>query len=840
MKALKQFRDKNPGVADLLNYVAVVDDGVVMGKDGSFLAGWAYRGDDQASSTPDELNAVSVRVNMALARLGNGWMTHIDAVRVPCESYPSRSESFFPDPVTELIDAERRSQYESESAHFVTQYMFVVTYQPPVGAGNKLSNYVYEGSGRETKDEKAEAGKQLAVFNRALFEIEDGLSAVVKLQRLKAITVLDDTGKPFKRDELLEWLQYCITGEVQPVRLPAIPMFLDCLLGGQEFWAGVTPKIGRQLLGVITVEGFPLEATPCMLTALDNLPLPFRWSTRYIYLDTETAKIHLDSYRKKWASKVVSFVDILLQRERPNIDRDAASMVDQAVAAIAEANSGMVAYGFLTTTIIVTSPMRDSSEAAARDARERLDANIREIRRLLQNLGFTARAETVNAVEAWLGSLPGHGAENVRRPMMNTLQMADMLPLAGIWAGRPRCPCPFYPPNSPPLAYATTEGATPYRLNLHVGDLGHTLILGPTGSGKSTLLAFLIAQFRRYKDATVFAFDKGNSLFALTHAVGGKHYEIGADIKGTSGDYAGPKFAPLSGIDNAAERSWACEWIETLCQLQGVTLTPTNRAEINRAMRNLAQAPADARSITAFVTNVQDADIKAALGYYTINGDAGFIFDHEIDDVKFGDFQVFEIEELMQRGDKIVIPALLYLFRRIELSLHGQPVLLPLDEAWVMLGHPVFKQKIREWAKVLRKANVILLLASQSLTDVEKSGILDVLLESCPTKIFLPNPNARQTVFRELYTKQIGFNDRQVELIALARPKREYYVCSDEGRRLINLELGPVAISFVGASGKKDIAAIRDLEAAHGAEWWREWLNQRHVKYSHLERKPNT
>ena len=84
-------------------------------------------------------------------------------------------------------------------------------------------------------------------------------------------------------------------------------------------------------------------------------------------------------------------------------------------------------------------------------------------------------------------------------------------------------------------------------------------------------------------------------------------------------------------------------------------------------------------------------------------------------------------------GDRNLIPVLLYLFRRIEKRLTGEPSLLILDEAWLMLGHPVFRDKIREWLKVLRKANCAAVLAPQSISDADRSAIIDVLKEICPT-----------------------------------------------------------------------------------------------------------
>lgn len=146
-----------------------------------------------------------------------------------------------------------------------------------------------------------------------------------------------------------------------------------------------------------------------------------------------------------------------------------------------------------------------------------------------------------------------------------------------------------------------------------------------------------------------------------------------------------------------------------------------------------------------------------------------------------------------------------------------------------MLAHPVFRSKIREWLKVLRKANCAVVLATQSISDANRSGIIDVLKESCQTKICLPNGAAREPGTREFY-ESIGFNERQIEIVSAAIPKREYYVATPEGRRLFDMSLGPVALSFVGASGKDDLKRIRTLKGKHGQDWPAHWLESRGVQ----------
>ncbi len=181
----------------------------------------------------------------------------------------------------------------------------------------------------------------------------------------------------------------------------------------------------------------------------------------------------------------------------------------------------------------------------------------------------------------------------------------------------------------------------------------------------------------------------------------------------------------------------------------------------------------------------------------------------------------------MNLGDKNLVPVLTYLFRRIEKSLDGSPTILVLDEAWVMLGHPVFRAKIREWLKVMRKANCAVILATQSLSDARNSGILDVLTESCPTKVFLPNASAEDSSQNELYLC-MGLNLKQISIIKNSTPKQDYYIVSPHGRRKVQLALKSKALAFVGASDKESIARIRELAKQYGPEHWQEeWLRER-------------
>ncbi|HII3761652.1 VirB4 family type IV secretion/conjugal transfer ATPase [Pasteurella multocida] len=811
---LQKFRKKDEGFTDLLNYAAVVDDGVILNKNGSLMAAWAYSCPDSASATVAERNAMSARINQAISKLGSGWMFHVDSYRTESINYPSRARNYFPDPITEAMDEERRRIFEHIGTLYETGFVLTATYYPPKVAEQKLSDLMFD----DDKEEQSKEQQTLTIldkFKRDIITLESSLSAALNLTRLKGIKTVSEDGQNITKDDFLSWLQFCITGEHQPVLLPNNPIYLDRLIGGQEFIGGIIPKVGNKFIQVVAIDGYPQESTPGILNTLSQYPSIYRWSSRFIFMEQHEAEALLEKYRKKWKQKVRGFWDQLFNTNSGRIDLDAQAMVDDAEAALAETKSGLVAQGFLTTTVILMGENRSDIEKDAL-------AMSKEI----SKLGFNTRIETLNTIEAYLGSLPGHGVENIRRPIVNTLNFADLMPTSSIWTGSENAPCPLYPANSPALMHCVTTGYSPFRLNLHVGDVGHTLIFGPTGSGKSTLLCTIVAQFRRYQNASIYCFDKGMSMYALTKASGGDHYELG------SSDTSFLAFCPLQYIHSSADRAWAATWIEEILKLNNIEVTIEIRNQIFSTLNNMAEN--NNYTMTDFVNLIQNNEVRDALVDYTIKGQMGSIFDAENDNLSLSNFMCFEIEELMQLPHRFAIPVLQYIFRRIEMSLKGQPGMIILDEAWLMLSHEMFKEKIREWLKVLRKANCIVVLATQSLADAAKSSIFDALLESTPTKIFLPNPNAQVEETSIIY-KNMGLNSRQIEILANSRPKHDYYYSSPKGHRLFNLALGKFQLAFVASSDKDSVAKMKKLQETYQEQWVDHWLSDKGLSLNNYQ-----
>jgi type IV secretion system protein VirB4 len=783
MLNLSEYRHKADRLTDHLPWAALVAPGVVLNKDGSFQRSFRFRGPDLESATQAELVATCARINNVLRRFGSGWALFMEAERFQAPDYPV---SEFPDDASWLVDEERRAQFDSggvvektgrryQRQHFESGYYLTLLFMPPADRVATAERALIE----TPDDHKARDWRyELAAFVSETERAKDLLGQV-----LAEIAPLDDA-------ETLTYLHGTISAKRHPVAIPEVPMYLDALLADTPLRGGLDPMLGESHLRCLSILGFPSSTQPGLLDALNHLEFPYRWTTRFIALDKTQATKALTNLRRQWFNKrksVTQFLREVMHNEPVQLlDSDADNKMVDADAALQALGGDNVAFGYLTTTVCV----QDTD-------RHRVEEKVRAVERAINGLGFTSIRESLNGVEAWLGSLPGHVYANVRQPLVHTLNLAHLMPLSSVWAG-PRRNDHL---DGPALFLAETSGSAPFRFSTHVGDVGHTLIVGPTGAGKSVLLALMAMQFRRYPDAQIYIFDKGNSARASVLAMGGAHHDLGLD--------GGLAFQPLRGIDHPSEQSWAADWIASLLEHEGVQLTPEVKETIWSALTNLASAPAAERTLTGLSVLLQSNALKAALQGYTLEGPFGRLLDAAEDKLALADIQCFETEGLLHHA-RVVLPVLTYLFHRLEARFTGKPTLLILDEAWVYLDNPVFAARIREWLKVLRKKNVAVVFATQSLADIANSAIAPAIIESCPQRIFLPNERAVEPQSREFY-EQFGLNDRQIELVSRAVPKRQYYLQSRRGNRLFELGLGPIALAFCGASAPSDQLLINRM-----------------------------
>ena len=669
MMNLAEYRRTAARLADFLPWAALVGEGVILNKDGSFQRTARFRGPDLDSAVPAELVAVAGRLNNAFRRLGSGWAIFVEAERHPVGAYPA---SRFPDPASALVDAERKADFEQYGAHFESSYFLTFVYLPPAEDAARAETWLYEGR-EQTGVDPHEVLRGFVDRTDRILQLIEGF--------MPECAWLDDA-------ETLTYLHTCVSTKRHRVRVPEIPIYLDALLADQPLTGGLEPRLGNAHLQVLTIVGFPTATTPGILDELNRLAFSYRWSTRAVLLDKTDATRLLTRIRRQWFAKRKSIAAILKEvmtnEASALVDTDAANKAADADLALQELGADYAGQAYVTATVTVWD---DDPRIAAE--------KLRLVEKVIQGRDFTAMPETINAVDAWLGSLPGQVYANVRQPPVSTLNLAHMIPLSAVWAG-PERDEHF---AAPPLLFGKTEGSTPFRFSLHVGDVGHTLVVGPTGAGKSVLLALMALQFRRYAQAQVFAFDFGGSIRAAALGMGGDWHDLGGGL--TEGAETTVSLQPLARIHDVPERAWAADWIVAILMREGIAIDPQVKEHLWSALTSLASAPVGERTITGLAVLLQSNDLKQALRPYCVGGAYGRLLDAESEHLGHASVQAFETEGLIGTG---AAPAVLsYLFHRIGDRLDGSPTLLIVDEGWRSLDDEGLAGQLREWLKTLRK-----------------------------------------------------------------------------------------------------------------------------------------
>lgn len=802
---LREHLSDEPGFSDLLNYAHIVDDGIILNKDGAFLISYKFRGPDINSASTGELDALVANFNRMATFLEDGWMLHVDDIRVSSITYPDHGS--FINNVAALIDEERRQLYEIEGKHYENIQFLTFVWKFPLPIVKTTRHWFVDGI--EKREGEQTLTKLLQIFIDTVERCVGLISSQLFLEKLNT-------------EDLLSFLNVCISGETLPIAKPLSATFIDVILGRRNVVGGYVPRVGSKNVVILSIVGYVnSETIPGILEEMSTYPLMYRWSNRFIPFSEATAEREIKRYQKNWNNKVKGFFGIIREavfgKPSEKINIDALQMSNETVEALTANSNRSSRFGYWTGSLVLMGEDFEIIEQA-----------VKELSKYLEQSGFACVKEDVNAFDAYLGTIPGQGSCNVRRLFLSSINLAHVLPLHSIWSGAQfSSNSSLLPPKSPPVFYAATTGKTPFRFHLDVADVGHQILLGPTGAGKSTYLGFLIAQFLRYKDAQIFVFDKDYSHKALTIALGGFHYDIGnADEL---------SFCPLADLSTESKKVRAEQFIENLVFLQNVSITPEIRAAIHDAVVSLSREEHScSRNITVFRSAIQHEEVRAALQYYTIDGQIKLL-DATQDSLKTGYLQTFEMNWLLAQKPEIYLPVLMYIFDQIEASLEAaggkKPTLIILEEAWLYISHEVFAKKLRDWLKTLRKKNARVIFATQSLSDLydpttkSLTSITAAIMESCPTKIYLPNPKMESET-RELY-KKMSLSDRQIEIIGqIGIPKRHYYVVTPEGNRLIDLgfsDAKPLALAFIGLSKDRSNELI-NYRDEYGNAWVYHWL----------------
>lgn len=784
---LKEYSEEKGKLSSYVPWICLIDKGVVLNKNGTLQKTLKYRGYDLDSSTVYELKNINAKLNDVIKRLGQGWSLNVEARRKRCTDYIEAENEIL---AIDIIEKERKLNF-LENEYFESEYYLTIVQLIPTDNSKKVGEIFLEYA------KKSEIlDKTLENFNKEFKKILNLFKEI-----FLEVTELDD-------EETYTYLHSCVSTKTDKIVVPEIPYAIANYLCDSDLVGGLKPKLRGKEIRCISIQGFPNYTVPGFFDVLNRLNIPYRWITRFLMLSKLEALSKMERKYKNIFSQRLSlfqrvYAELTGEKEENSrkLNEDALNKANEVRTQIALTMGDYVSQGFYTCTLIVDGDSIDEVE-------ERVDV----ISKTINNIGFITIEESINSVEAFLGSIPGNITNNIRMPILNTITLSHLLPVSSVWGGDSW----NKHLNSPPLIYTKTKGSTPFRFNIHIEDIGHSAIVGPTGYGKSVLLGLIASSFMKYKDSRVYFFDKDASSRVLTYAVGGEFHDLGNDEL---------SFQPLANIEIVEEKEWAYGWILEILEQENVKVSPTQKEKIWKALDNLAKTPIELRTISNFYTSVNDREIKEALIPYKIGGALGKYFDSDKDTLNFSRWQVFEMNQVIN-NKKGITPLLSYIFRRIENSLDGSPCIIILDECWMFFDNPIFAAKIREWLKVLRKKNCSVIFATQELGDILNSKLFTTVLDACQTKVFLPNPNAFADNYIPIYQK-FGLNKTEIEIISKATKKKEYYYKSTKGSRLFELDLKEKTLSLIASSDLAKQNKAKELKEIYrdANDFTREWLS---------------
>ncbi len=601
-----------------------------------------------------------------------------------------------------------------------------------VGKTVNMFNALSKAADKEMKDiEMKEAAK-------ALREIASRLLGSLKSYKPKLLGIRETENGCFS--EPLEFFGTIINGGVHSNMLvPTINA--DKYLSKQRIYFGkraleLRDEKGKSRFGgAVTVKEYPPFTHAGMLDKL--LQLPFEMIISHAFYFT---------------NRSAAITSMQLQQNRMRSAKDkAVSQMEQLTMAMDMAQSGEIAFGKHHMSVFVYN-----------EDLEKLDQQLSDVYSELISVNIAPARESFTLQGAYWAQLPTNFEFIARPSVVNTLNLVGL------------CSLHNYPYGKidgnhwgPAVTNLDTSSGTPFYFNFHVRDVGHSMIIGPTGAGKTVLLGFLAAQAQKF-NPDMFFFDKDRGAEILIRAIGGTYTVLDPSSK--------MGFNPLQLEDNNENREFLLEWLMALCSESGkYDLTPEDKEKIIEAINGNYKLPKDKRvlrNIVPFLGLDKPGSIASRVRPWHSGEARSGIFDNDADSLSFDGKKIhgFEMAPILEVPDCLG-PVLLYVFHRINMTLTGTPTTIVLDEAWALLDNPVFAPKIKNWLKVLRKLNGMVIFATQSPEDVFKSQISETLVQQTATQIFLANMKATS-----IYQDVFKLSNREFALIKYTDPGSRYFL----------------------------------------------------------------
>jgi type IV secretion system protein VirB4 len=528
-------------------------------------------------------------------------------------------------------------------------------------------------------------------------------------------------------------------------------------------------KVGDQCVRVLTMKEGPSRTRPMLLDQILKLDATFVVCIEWNVLAQDRAKAMINS-RRRFHNTAKGSTSKENVRERDElIDEGMQADIEQLGEVLRAIGEGQQ-LGELSLTVVLYAKTT-----------KQLDNDSGKLQAIMSNLDGVLFPETYNQRLAFFAIVPGNTVHNLRRMLFFRSHYADMSFLFTIHLGDRinRYLKKEY------LAVLETDNKTPYFLNLHCGQVGHTLILGMTGAGKSFTCNFLLNSAQKYKPLT-YIFDIGGSFESLTRMYGGAYVNVGQ----SSHDFHINPFCLQPTEENL---NFLYSLIRVILEINGkYSLSTDDETTLWDALTRIYEIDPKHRTLTTFASLT--GRLKRRFDRWTKGGQYGWLFDNETDSVTFATFQTYNFSGWSGDSTDALVPLLFYVLHRATNSIvdpanKGRVKYFLWDEVWKFLENPTIRQYITEGQKTWRKNNASLILSTQQADDLEKSEMLDLVKTSCPTKIFLANPD----MDRKFYADAFNLKDTEVETIASLIPPGQFLVRRARASKKVHLNVDSVS-----------------------------------------------